>query len=192
MPELAGLLLAAGGSRRLGRPKQLLRLDGRPLILRQIGILADTCEAVVVVLGGNAERVRPLLAGAGVEIADNPDWATGMASSLRTGLRAVPAAADGVMVLLCDQFRILRNDLLRLRGAWEKEPRRIAAARWDGGRGAPAIFPRSAFERLESLRGERGARALLEQDPAAVSWVELAAAAHDLDTQRDLAGLERD
>ncbi len=98
----------------------------------------------------------------------------------------MPASADAVLVLLCDQYRIRDTDLQRFRVRWEKHPDRTVAARWQAGRGAPAIFPAASFSRLASLRGDQGARPLLAEGAAHIDWVDVPAAGIDLDTRTDL------
>lgn len=191
MAELAGLLLAAGGSRRLGRPKQLLRLGGVPLVRRQAEALAHLADSVLVVTGADGERVSAALDALPVSLLRNPAWRAGMGGSLAAGVAALPASADAVLVLLCDQYRVGATELAGLREAWLEQPLRIVAACWDGLCGPPAIFPRHRFPALEALRGEGGARSLLRAAGADLIRFDCPAAAHDLDTGEDLEDFRR-
>jgi CTP:molybdopterin cytidylyltransferase MocA len=188
-PSLACVLLAAGGSSRLGTPKQLVRLRGRPLLLRAIDAATSVVEpsAVVVVLGAHALRLRALLrrAGGGTRPVVNARWPDGLAGSLQAGLDAVPREARAALVMLVDQPKVDRRSVRRLAAAWRKRPR-IAAAAWYGGRlGVPAILPRSTWRTLSESSGDTGARALLRQ-AAHVTAVEMPEAAFDLDRPEDL------
>ena len=175
----------------MGTPKQLLELDGQPLVVRAVAAaLASPAWPVVVVLGAHAEKIRPVLARLPVLIADSPAWAEGMAASIRAGvttLRQFSRALDGALVALCDQPAFSADTIARLVAAQGSSGRSIVAAHYRGRRGAPALFLREHFETLTHLTGEEGARALLNGDPARVASVDLPALALDLDTPADLA-----
>jgi CTP:molybdopterin cytidylyltransferase MocA len=189
------VILAAGASTRMGAPKQLLPLDGRPLVVRAVdAALASTAWPVVVVLGAHAEAIRPALARQPVLIADNPAWAEGMAASIRAGvatLRQFSRGLDAALVALCDQPAFSAATIATLLAAQRTTGRSIVAARYGGRHGAPALFLRRHFDALGALTGEAGARALLNGDPAHVAGVDLPELAHDLDTPADVAALTR-
>ena len=189
--RFGAVILAAGASTRMGSPKQLLAVDGRPLLLRTIdAALASSAWPVVVVLGAHAEKIRPLLARLPVIIAEAPDWSEGMAASLRTGvttLRQFSRALDGALVALCDQPAFSAAVIAQLVAAQRTTDRSIIAAHYSGRNGAPALFLRQHFETLVHLTGEAGARELLNGDPARVASIDLPALAHDLDTPGDVA-----
>lgn len=189
--RFGAIILAAGASTRMGSPKQLLTIAGRPLLLRTIdATLASPAWPVVVVLGAHAEKIRPLLARLPVLIAEAPDWSEGMAASLRTGvttLRQFSRALDGALVALCDQPAFSAAVIAQLVAAQCITGRSIIAARYSGRNGAPALFLRQHFETLAHLTGEAGARELLNGDPARIASIDLPALAHDLDTPGDVA-----
>lgn len=189
-PRLAGLLLAAGGSRRLGRCKQLIEIDGRPLVRRAAELLLgiEPGETVVVV-GAEAAAVTTALAGLELTIVENPDWRAGMGGSIAAGIAALGSDHDGVLILPCDQWRLESADLDRLRVAWLDDPARIVASRWAEAFGPPAIFPARHFPALRALTGDAGARALIRQEVESVRLVPVANAGRDLDTPADLVAI---
>lgn len=195
MPHaLAGLVLAAGASARFGSPKPLASFRGEPLVVRTTRLLLGVCPAgVVVVTGchgsGVGAAVQAALAGLPVTVTLNPDWADGLASSLRCGLAAIPAPASAALVMPCDLPVVTAADLERLITAWAGAPGRVAAASFAGGLGPPAVLPRSLWPACATLHGDRGARDIIT---AALDRVEvpMASAALDVDTQADLTRLE--
>jgi molybdenum cofactor cytidylyltransferase len=193
--RFGAVILAAGGSTRMGTPKQLLEIDGKPLVVRAVeAALASPAWPVVVVLGANAEKIEPTLARLPVLITENPAWAEGMASSIRAGvtvLRQFSRALDGAVVALCDQPAFSADVIAQLVATQRATGRSIVAARYAGRHGAPALFLREHFSTLVALTGEEGARALLNDDPARVAAVDLPALAVDLDTPADVAALQQ-
>ncbi len=190
-PQLAGLVLAAGASQRFGTPKPLAVFRGVPLVRRATALLADCCAAGVYVVAGTAEEaIRELLAPDGVQVVANPDWASGMASSLVCGIAALPSGADAVLVIPCDLPAVSAEELSRLVAAWSAVPGLMAAAEFDGHPAPPAIFPRAVWPQLALLRGDQGARVLLES-AAQRCLVPMPTAALDADTPAELARLER-
>lgn len=191
--RFGAVILAAGASTRMGTPKQLLELDGQPLVVRAVqAALASPAWPIVVVLGAHAEKIRPVLARLPVLIADSPAWAEGMAASIRAGvttIRQFSRALDGVLIALCDQPAFSTDTITQLVAGQLSSGRSIVAAHYSGRHGAPALFLREHFETLAHLTGEEGARALLNGDPARVASVDLPALAVDLDTPADFAAL---
>jgi CTP:molybdopterin cytidylyltransferase MocA len=190
--RLACVLLAAGASRRLGAPKQLLRSRGRSLLLQALGAAraAAPSSPLIVVLGAHALRLRGHLRrnGAAARAVTNAGWDTGLASSLQAGLAAVPSRAEAVLVLLTDQPEVGAAALRRLIAAWRRRPSLPAAARYAGRVGVPAILPRRTWRAVRELDGDVGARALL-RDAAEVTLVAMPEAELDIDTPADAARL---
>jgi molybdenum cofactor cytidylyltransferase len=184
------LILAAGASSRLGQPKQLVKLGGRPalhIVVSNAVSLAG--NAVTVVLGAHARELTHLLAHSPASVIVNRHWEEGMASSLRFGMASLPPACEAVLVLLGDQVAVTADDLKRLASAWRGEPSFVAASVYDQQVGVPAIFPRLCFSELAELRGDRGARTILERNAYRLVRVPMSNAAVDLDTPEDLAAL---
>lgn len=192
-PRCGLVILAAGASRRMGSPKQLIEIDGRPLLVRAIeAALAAPVWPVVVVLGANAVAIRPVIGHLPVLVIENPAWSEGMAASIREGvatLRQFSRTLDAAVLALCDQPGFSAATVESLLAAHRATTRGIVAARYAGRLGAPALFAREHFAALTALTGEEGARDLLNADPARVAAVELPELARDLDTPADLEGL---
>ncbi|MEU2345052.1 nucleotidyltransferase family protein [Streptomyces sp. NPDC001110] len=195
IPVVAGVLLAAGGGRRLGgRPKALLEHRGRPLVEHAVRALRNGgCGPVHVVLGAAAEEVGKLAELSACEVTVNPSWEEGMGSSLRAGLASLSASdADAALVLLVDQPGIGAEAVARVRSAYRSRSS-LAAAAYDGERGHPVLFGADHWEAVAAgAVGDQGARAYLRAHRDAITLVECSdvARAHDIDTAADLRHLE--
>jgi molybdenum cofactor cytidylyltransferase len=187
--RFGAIILAAGASSRMGAVKQLLEIDGVPLVARAVdAALAAMARPVVVVLGANAGMISEALAGRPVIVALNPGWSEGLSSSVRVGIDAALAAEpalDAVLLAPVDQPALSPEIISRLAGL-HRASGRIASARYIGRNGAPAVFGRVHFESLRTLKGDQGARGLLNSDPSSIDSVEVPALGIDLDTQEDL------
>ena len=168
--------------------KQLLELDGKPLIVRAVdAALGSTARPVVVVLGADADKVQAPIARHPVSVVLNPEWSSGLGSSIRVGLAALLAAEpgiDAVLVALCDQ-PALSSEIIGQLAALHRATGRIAAARYGGRNGAPAVFGRRHFAALGALGGDEGARKLLNGEPDSVAAADLPEMGVDLDTPDD-------
>lgn len=190
--RLACVLLAAGGSRRLGTPKQLVRRRVKTLL--QLAVerarAALPRAPIVVVVGAHALRLRLLVnrARRGAECAANPRWAQGLATSLEVGIAALPRDTEAVLVLLADQPDVDARALRRLAAAWRRRRGTAAAAEYLGRVGVPAILPRRSWRALRGIGGDSGARALL-RGAARITRVAMPEAELDVDTPDDLRRL---
>jgi nicotine blue oxidoreductase len=193
--QIAGLLLAAGGGRRLGgRPKALLDHRGRPLVEHAVHVLRTAgCTRVHVVLGAAAEAVRQKADLAGCVLVDNPEWTGGMGSSLRAGLESLSGTgARAALVSLVDQPGIGAEAFARVRAAYTDETALVSAA-YDGVRGHPVLFGSAHWAGIAATAtGDQGARAYLKEHAAQVALVECGDVArpYDIDTVADLHHLE--
>lgn len=182
------VLLAAGGSERMGRPKQLLPVNGQPLIRRMVeSVLAAPLRPVVVVLGGAAEQVRPAIEGLPVSMAVNPAWREGLSSSLRVGIeRALEEAPDldGIAVVLADQPYLPPGHLEQMRAGLGRKGCTAVVSETNGRKVPPMLFASSWFAKLRSLQGDRGARDLLRDRGSEIATIPLSSNA-DLDTWED-------
>jgi CTP:molybdopterin cytidylyltransferase MocA len=183
------VLLAAGGSRRLGFPKQLLRRRGRPLLAHAVVAAREAAPAgpLVVVLGSAALRLRAVVRRAARDaiIVTNTHWSDGLASSLQAGLAAVPRRTAAMLVLLVDQPGVDARALRRLLAAWRRRPGVAAAAFYAGRPGVPAVLPRRYWPAIRALEGDTGARGLLQD--RAITTVTMPEAQLDIDTPADVA-----
>ena len=176
--RVGAVVLAAGASKRLGQPKQLLILGGETLLERAVRVAREAdCSPVVVVLGISAESIW-----AGCDLRDvvmvmNEDWAEGMGSSIRAGVRALQDL-DGCVLMTCDMPAVTVSHLRALMASGE-----VTASSYAGRRGVPAYFPVNAFQSLMKLRGDAGAKDLLRL----ASFVDLDGGDLDVDTLEDLA-----
>ena len=187
MPFAHGaILLAAGASRRLGQPKQLVEVGGETLLRRAAcALLATAPLDCVVVLGHAPDDMRAALAGLPLRSVVAADYAEGMAASLRTGIAALDARCTGALIALTDQPALDAAHLRALRDAWAEEPQNAAASLYARTLGVPALLPRSWFDDVAAIRGDTGARELLRTraDVVAVAAPELA---RDVDVPADL------
>lgn len=192
-PAPAGVwavLLAAGQSRRMGRENKLLAdFAGKKLARRTAErVAASRVAGAVAVLGHQADAVSEALSGLDLKEARNEDFATGLASSLKTGIRALPPSAAGALIVLADMPEVTTEDLDRLIEAFAASGgKAIVRATHGGKRGNPVILPRALFSEVERLEGDVGARQIVESAPLEVIDVELGAAASlDVDTPEAL------
>ena len=191
---VAAVILAAGTSSRLGRSKLFLSLGGRSVILRVVQTaLASRVMETVVVLGHEAERVAREIADLPVRTVLNPDYASGMASSLRVGLQVVSPDAEAALILLGDQPLVTPEVIERIIETFEASDKPIAAPVYNGVQGNPVCFSRALFPELSTLTGDRGAKAIVEQDPRRVERVafETDLPLLDLDVEEDYDALRR-
>jgi CTP:molybdopterin cytidylyltransferase MocA len=187
--RVAGVLLAAGGGRRMGGPKALLRYDGRLLVERGTDLLRDGgCDPVHVVIGAAADQVLATASLGDAVAVRNEDWETGLASSLRAGLLSIPSDVDAAVVALADQPGVTPEVIRRLVSAY-RDGARLAVATYGGKPRNPTLLTREAWPDVLTLAtGDVGARAYLRAHPDAVTPVPCddIASPHDLDTPADL------
>lgn len=202
MSKVGAIVLAAGRSSRYRagggkeETKLIAEIGGRPIVRRVAeAALASRARPVVVVVGHASGAIESSLAGVAADIAFNPDFATGLASSLRTGLQAMPSDAAGAVVLLGDMPYVDSELIERLIDAYEAAPAAFAVAPLaEGRRGNPVLIGRALFESAMRLAGDQGARRLLSAlPPEKVIDVVVAGedAVFDVDTPDDLAAAGR-
>ncbi len=193
--RVAAVILAAGESRRLGRPKQLVTWRGETLLNRAIRIAMEAgASPALVILGSQFEAIRASIQPPDAIPVHNDRWRQGMGSSIEAGMRALQVCApdaNGVLLMGCDQPRLTTDHLRALVAAFAaRESVVIAASSYAGVQAVPAVFPRETFEGLRALRGEKGARSVIERAPCPVVAIDFEGGEVDIDLPEDLAKLE--
>lgn len=190
---IAGIVLAAGRSSRLGRPKQLLSIHGEPLLRYTVRrILASALDEIIVVIGHEADAVRAAIADLPIEVVFNPDAALGQSTSVIAGLRALTPGTEATVFLLGDQPGIDPAVIDALIASWQETGAPVVAPRYADGIANPVLFDVRVFPELAGLRGDTGARAIVrarekhgELSTVAIPWP----APPDIDTEADYAAM---
>ena len=188
------IILAAGASSRLGEPKQLIKFDGKSLLQHAVDAATNSnANTVIEVLGANAEHVLAGTNKSNIHTIINPDWEEGMASSVRSGLNEllfICPEADATILMVCDQPFVsssLLNDLIKTHLSTGKP---IVACDYGEAIGPPALFHRSLFDELMKLKGDVGARKIIQQHNEQVTTVLFPKGKIDIDTNEDYEALK--
>jgi molybdenum cofactor cytidylyltransferase len=187
---VATILLAAGNSSRLGRPKQLLPF-GRSTLLRHAAetAIAAALGPVTVVLGAVEQPCRDTLSGLPITIVVNAAWQEGMGTSIARAMQGIGETSHrAALIMLCDQPAITPGVLRSLDQHQRTTGKSIVASQWDATLGPPALFTAEHFPQLRLLQGHQGARSLF-QNPAILSSLVCPEAALDIDVEEDLPSL---
>ncbi len=171
---ISAILLAAGESKRMGQPKQLLPFRGSTLLGQIVeNLLQSQAAETIVVLGSQAEKIIPQIAGEPVKIVVNQDFDQGMSSSIKCGLSHISEAADGVMIVLGDQPLIEKETIDLLIERHRQSERGIILPVYNGTRGHPVIFTMKYKDELLRLTGDIGGKQIVERHPSDVLEVEV-------------------
>jgi molybdenum cofactor cytidylyltransferase len=184
-PFVTGLVLGAGGSKRLGRPKQLLRYGDGTLLGHVVGV-ARTCpfDQMIVAIGGSAEGVRGTVDLAGADVVVNDAYGAGCSSSIAAAMGVVDPRCDVMVLMLGDQPGVTADTVVALLDGRRDAP--LAVCRYDDGRGHPIAFARSVFGALADLHGDKGVWRLLDERADDVRTVPVAGEIPlDVDTPED-------
>jgi molybdenum cofactor cytidylyltransferase len=185
---VGAIVLAAGGSVRMGRPKQLLPIEGQPMVRR---VTEAVCRVelaqVIVVVGAQAEAVMEALDGLPAEIAVNKGWNNGLSESMKVGLRALRPEVRAALLILADQPNLTTGLLRLLVARYRATQAPIVAPVFRGQRGNPVLFDRVLFPELLAVEGDRGGREVIasHRDQVESVAVDQAAVLVDIDTQQD-------
>lgn len=184
----AAIIIAAGSSSRLGQPKQNLIYQNKTLLQRTIeAVLASNCKPVLVILGANAQLIRPSIQQPDIKIMDNPNWADGMASSIKIGITALECESDvnNALILLCDQPFVDTGLITHIMSKQQETGKSIIACSYNNTFGVPVLFGKVLFPELLSLTENEGAKKLLKNHPLDIETVPFEKGGIDIDTPED-------
>lgn len=190
---VAAIILAAGASSRMGKPKQLLTIGGQSLIQKSVETALQAQCYPIVVLGAHADIIQPDIQDKPITTVINEQWQEGMGSSIRTGilkLMQVLPEVEAAIVMLCDQPLITPNLLLQLKETHHISGKPIVASQYKNVLGVPALFHHRFFDVLLNLQGDMGARKLIQQHISQVIAVSFKEGSVDLDTPQDYEGFQ--
>ncbi len=195
MNRCGSIILAAGSSSRMGKPKQLMTYKGQCLLQHAVSVGLEATSPVVVVLGAHADEVMGRIGHEPAQIVHNVNWEEGMASSIRCGLTKLlehAPSTEYAIFMTCDQPYIHAGLLQALLQEQARSGKAIVACAYDDTAGIPALFHKSLFGELMALKGDMGARRIIKQDADRMSTVPFPLGAIDIDTPEDYSLLNED
>lgn len=161
---VAGVILAAGDSSRMGRVKQMLPFNGKSILRCVVeNAVASSLQSVIVVIGHEADRIEPMISGCDVTIVINRDYKAGQSASVKLGLYALPEGTEAVLYMQGDQPLVGPGTINRILDAYRDSPGPIVFPVFNGKRGNPVLFSSETFSDIELLNGDSGARPLFEK-----------------------------
>ncbi len=195
MNKIGIILLAAGESKRMGSPKQLLDIDGKSLLRRTAEVaLATDCYPIVMVIGANKAQIAPEIIGLPLTVIDNPMWAEGMSSSVKMGMAGLYMTykdVEAIIMLVCDQPYLSVSLLERMIEIYEAKKPLIVACKYGDQIGVPALFDRKLFDELLTLTGDKGAKPVVMNHLDDTHLVTFEAGSVDLDTPEDYKAFQK-
>lgn len=192
MRSVGAVVLAAGGSSRLGKAKQLLTFRGETLIRRVVRAASQAgCEPIVVVVGEAADPIRQELVATSVTVAENAEWPRGLGTSVRQGVEQIASSVDAVILLTCDQPFVDGSVITQLIHTHQRTGKPIVASSYANTLGVPALFHRSCFDALLALPDDSGAKKLIEEYTKDLASVPFEMGAIDIDTPHDFERLKQ-
>ncbi len=186
---IAAIVLAGGSSSRMGRSKPLIRLGDLPLLRHVIDRLKEsTVDDVVVVLGYDSATIRQAVSLEGVRVVENPEYADGMSTSIRAGLRAVRDDAEAALIVLGDQPLVSSKTINRIVDYFRDRKPGILIPVFRGFQGNPVLIARRLFPEMSRITGDTGCRAIFDDHPTDIETIEVddAGVLIDIDTPEDL------
>jgi molybdenum cofactor cytidylyltransferase len=193
MSNISLIVLAAGASTRMGKPKQLLPYQGRSLLRYTVEqAIASKAQPIVVVLGAYAELIQPNIKDLPIDVVENPSWSQGMSTSIHVGMSALDmTSVDAVIITLCDQPFVSAQIFDRLIETYHSIHSAIVASKYQQTCGVPALFDRALFPHLLELKGQAGAKRIIDQYPNHLHAVPFEPGAIDIDTPDDYENLKQ-
>ncbi|MBI3578783.1 MAG: nucleotidyltransferase family protein [Ignavibacteriales bacterium] len=190
--NIAIVILAAGGSKRMGSPKQFLTYKGRSL-LRHVAEIATKSDATItyVVAGTEVSRIQTELGNLPVQIVENPHWHEGLSSSIRAGISALPNTITAALLMLCDQPKATTNLLNTIIMSYQLSGKLIVACEYGEILGVPTLFDHSLFPALLKLKGDQGAKGIITRYADTAIRIPFPEGAIDIDTPFDYEALTR-
>lgn len=186
MSHTAVIILAAGASRRMGRPKQLLAFRGKNLLQHIVDEALGFTDRVVVVLGANHEEIAAQIMPGAASVIINDHWEHGMSTSVRCGLDALDNSdATAAVFLTCDQPFVTAGLLRQMADTHKNTGKPIVACRYAETLGVPVLFHQSVFVHLSGLQGDAGAKKIVMQFSELVATVDFPEGQFDVDTPED-------
>lgn len=193
--NIALIILAAGKSSRLGSPKQLLKYQGKNLLQHSIDVaLGSNAAPVLLVLGSESDEIKKQLNKDRIILIENPDWESGMASSIKYGINKILTGfpeKEAVIIMVCDQPYVSSDLLNKLISAYQASGKNIIASRYDQILGTPALFHKTMFAELTALEGDRGAKILFNKFSDEIALVDFKDGGIDIDTSEDYKNLAK-
>ena len=185
-PSIGIIILAAGAARRMGQVKQLLKIAQKTLIERTIEA-ATSLEnsSIVVVLGANAEKIKPIITAKKVHWILNKNWSKGMGSSIKTGVHFLLSQnpnLEAIIISVCDQPYLNATIFNQLITTFQQTNASIVAASYEKIIGVPALFERTLFDKLQQLDGEEGAKKIIKNFSGKIATIDFPKGLIDLDT----------
>ncbi|WP_276363217.1 nucleotidyltransferase family protein [Daejeonella sp. H1SJ63] len=193
--NIAIIILAAGRSSRLGSPKQLLEYRGTSLLQHSIDAATGSmASSVIIILGSDKENIEKQLNREQIIITENPDWESGMASSIRCGINEILnsfSKTDAAIIMVCDQPYVSSDLLNELILAHQTSGKAIIASSYDNILGTPALFHKSMFHELMALKGDKGARVLFNKFHDQTGSIDFKDGRIDIDTSENYKNLAK-
>ena len=187
------VILAAGASKRLGKPKQLLVFEGETLLKRAVKTaLASGCRPVIIVLGAETEKMKSQIEEFEIKIIENPDWQDGMGTSIQIGVRELSKIRpdiSGAVLMVCDQPFVSVNLIARMVEKFRASDAPLVACSYGNTLGVPALFSRRLFPELLALNADKGAKKVIYEHLENVIEIPFEAGAIDVDTEQDYLNL---
>jgi molybdenum cofactor cytidylyltransferase len=172
--DIAGILLAAGESRRMGYPKPLLKVGDETFVAHLAAAMLKVVAALTIVVGAHADRVRPAIpADQRIKVVDNPNWVRGQLSSIQAGIQALAPDASAALIHLTDHPTVKAETFAAVVDAYRQSKKPIVIARHGGRRGHPVLFDRSLFAELLDAPEDQGARTVVNADASRVVYVDV-------------------